>query len=233
MVNLSILGSLALLASSVACHFVVPNDDQDMSGLVVNSIPYSDRVKYMRLANEALFEQSGPCPFAAYGTIIVNHTSDEVVCRGANFRTGDPTIHGEISAINACTAIFQARNMTATQIYAAWGQLSIYTNAESCPMCASAIRWSGFKEYIYGTTIQHNYNVGWGVMTLSSYDVFQQSRQLPGWQTSMLGQILTNETDPLFSWQYNESAPCPNDCVRKYSKTRGYTTCFAPNATVT
>jgi len=41
-------------------------------------------------------------------------------------------------------------------------------------------------------------------MTLSSYDVFQQSRQLPGYQTSMLGQILTNETDPLFSWQYNE-----------------------------
>lgn len=94
--------------------------------------------------------------------------------------------------------------MTPTEIYAAWGELSIYTNAESCPMCASAIRWSGFKEYIYGTTIQHNYNVGWGVITLPSYDVFQQSRQLPGYQTIMLGQILTNETDPLFSWQYNE-----------------------------
>ena len=99
--------------------------------------------------------------------------------------------------------------MTATEIFAAWGELSIYTNAESCPMCASAIRWSGFKEYIYGTTIQHNYNVGWGVMTLSSYDVFQQSRQLPGFQTSMLGQILTNETDPLFSWQYNEVSAHP------------------------
>lgn len=111
--------------------------------------------------------------------------------------------------------------MTPSQIYAAWGELSLYTNAESCPMCASAIRWSGFKgipisellltkqlltstEYVYGTTIQHNYNVGWGVMTLSSYDVFQQSRQLPGFQTVMLGQILVNETDPLFSWQYNE-----------------------------
>jgi tRNA(Arg) A34 adenosine deaminase TadA len=111
-------------------------------------------------------------------------------------------IHGEISAINACTAVFQARNMTATQIFAAWAGLSICkifnplasiplthrpdTNAESCPMCASAIRWSGFKEYIYGTTIQHNYNVGWGVITMSSYDVFQQTRQLPGYQTVML-----------------------------------------------
>jgi tRNA(Arg) A34 adenosine deaminase TadA len=35
--------------------------------------------------------------------------------------------------------------MTATEIYAGWGELSLYTNAESCPMFASAIRWSGFK----------------------------------------------------------------------------------------
>jgi hypothetical protein len=87
-------------------------------------------------------------------------------------------------------------------------------------MCASAIGWSGFKEYIYGTIIQHNYNVGWGVITLSSYDVFQQTRQLPGYQTGMLRQILTNETDPLFSWQYNESYPCPSGCVKKMSATR-------------
>jgi tRNA(Arg) A34 adenosine deaminase TadA len=153
-------------------------------------------------------------------------------------------IHGEISAINACTAVFAARNMTATQIFAAWAELSICTlptqffqipltsnidtNAESCPMCASAIRWSGFKEYIYGTTIQHNYNAGWGVITLSSYDVFQQTRQLPGYQTVMLGKILTNETDPLFSWQYNESYPCPNGCVKRMSKTRGYLSCVDP-----
>jgi tRNA(Arg) A34 adenosine deaminase TadA len=155
------------------------------------------------------------------------------------------SIHGEISAINACTAVFAARNMTATQIFAAWADLSICTvflsiprilltlavdtNAESCPMCASAIRWSGFKEYIYGTTIQHNYNAGWGVITMSSYDVFQQTRQLPGYQTVMLGQILTNETDPLFSWQYNESYPCPNGCQKQMSKTRGYLGCVAPD----
>ncbi|TQN68574.1 Guanosine deaminase [Colletotrichum shisoi] len=208
------LRSIVLLVlgtvTASSAHFVIPNDDQDMSGLTVNSIPASKRVD---------------CPFAAFGTIIVNHTSDEIVCEGANFRTGDPTIHGEISAINACTARFAEQGMTPSEIYAAWGDLSIYTNAESCPMCASAIRWAGFKEYVYGTTIQHNYNVGWGVMTLSSYDVFQQSRQLPGYQTVMVGQILTNETDPLFSWQYNASAPCPNECFRVPSATRGETTC--------
>ncbi|KAJ6620282.1 cytidine deaminase-like protein [Mycena sp. CBHHK59/15] len=219
------LASCVVLASG---GLTIPNDDQNMSGLTVGGITYSKRVEYMRKTNAALFAQSGVCPFAAFGAIIVNHTSDEVVCEGANFRTGDPTIHGEISAINACTAVFAARNMTATEIYAAWADLSIYTNAESCPMCASAIRWAGFKEYIYGTTIQHNYNVGWGVMTLSSYDIFQQSRQLPGVQTLMLGQILTNETDPLFSWQYNETYPCPGNCTREYSAARGATTCVEP-----
>ncbi|KAK1585605.1 cytidine deaminase-like protein [Colletotrichum navitas] len=243
MLRSTVFLTLGLLGLSRA-HFVIHNDDQDMSGLTVNSIPAEKRVEYMRKTNEALFRQSGPCPFAAFGAIIVNHTSDEVVCEGANFRTGDPTIHGEISAINACTARFAEQGMTPTDIFAAWGDLSIYTNAESCPMvllspanstwdltadispqCASAIRWAGFKEYVYGTTIQHNYNVGWGVMTLSSYDVFQQSRQLPGHQTVMIGQILANETDPLFSWQYNASAPCPNECFRVPSAARGGSTC--------
>ncbi|KAF2034560.1 hypothetical protein EK21DRAFT_56128 [Setomelanomma holmii] len=215
-------------------HLVVPNDDQNMTGVVVNGISPHILADHNQ-ANEALFEQSGPCPFVAYGTIIVSHTTDEVVCRGANFRTGDPTqtdrltsIHGEISAINVCTAVFAARDMTATQIFAAWGELSIYKNAKSCPMCASAIRWAGFKEYIYGTTIQHNYNVSWGVITISSYDVFQQTRQLPGYQTVMLRQILTNETDPLFSWQYDDSYPYPNECVKRISATRGYLSCVDP-----
>jgi hypothetical protein len=38
-----------ILAATATAHFVVPNDDQDMSGVVVNGIPYSSRVKYMRL----------------------------------------------------------------------------------------------------------------------------------------------------------------------------------------
>lgn len=43
------LSFLSFYASVALAHFIVPNDDQDMSGLVVNSIPYSTRVKYMRL----------------------------------------------------------------------------------------------------------------------------------------------------------------------------------------
>jgi hypothetical protein len=41
--------SIALLAATVAAHFVVPNDDQNMSGIVVNGISARVREKYMRL----------------------------------------------------------------------------------------------------------------------------------------------------------------------------------------
>lgn len=56
----------------------------------------------MRQTNAALEVVTGsPCPFAAFGTVIVNHTNTDglgdLLCIGANenSRTGNPTLHGE------------------------------------------------------------------------------------------------------------------------------------------
>lgn len=76
----------------------------DATGLTVNSIPYSTRVHWMRKANEALSLLSSPCPFAAFGTVIVNHTAvtpdglGKLVCIGINenSKTGNPTLHGKL-----------------------------------------------------------------------------------------------------------------------------------------
>jgi hypothetical protein len=35
-----------------------------------------------------------------------------------------------------------------------------------------------------------------------------------GHQTLWLGSVLSNETDPTFAHQFNETAPCPADCQR-------------------
>lgn len=62
-----------------------------------------------------------------------------------------------MAAIANCTAILTdpagTYRFNTSQALAAFEDLSLYTNAESCPMCASAIRWAGFREYIYGTSI--------------------------------------------------------------------------------
>jgi hypothetical protein len=69
--------------------------------LSINSIPYSTRVHWMREANAALLALSGPCPFAAFGSVIVNHSDatslGELVCIGANANreTGNPVMHGQ------------------------------------------------------------------------------------------------------------------------------------------
>ena len=80
-------------------------------------------------------------------------------------------------------------------------------------MCASAIRWAGFKEYIYGTSIATLTAEGWSQIQVTSAYIFQHATALAG-QATLIGNVLTNETDPYFAWQYNASSPCPGGCER-------------------
>lgn len=70
------------------------------SRLTLNGIPYSTRAYWMRKANQALSDLVSPCPFGAFGTVIVNHTANtglgELVCIGVNSiaSTGNPIMHG-------------------------------------------------------------------------------------------------------------------------------------------
>ncbi|KAJ6099463.1 guanine deaminase [Penicillium canescens] len=191
--------------------------------LMINGITFQTRAHWMRQANEALSQVGGsPCPFAAFGTAIVNHTASdigELICLGINEngKTGNPSLHGEIAAIKNCTAVLTDPHgkfrMTASEAQAAFVDLTLYTNAESCPMCASAIRWAGFREYVYGTSIETLIQKGWGQIRISSVDVFEASYDLPS-QSRLMGGILANETDPYFLWQYDPSYPCPHGCSR-------------------
>ncbi|KAL2214998.1 guanine deaminase [Thermoascus aurantiacus ATCC 26904] len=220
--------ALALLASIISAH----EHDLHSSSLQhpiaephlrINGVPFSTRAYWIRRANQVLAELSSPCPFAAFATVIVNHTNTdglgELVCLGINSsgETGNPTMHGEMAAINNCTSILTDPSgkyrMTPSEALNAFSSLSLYTNAESCPMCAAAIRWAGFREYIYGTRIHTLINKGWVQIRLSSRHIFRHTWELPH-RVRMIGEILTNETDPYFSWQYDDSHPCPPGCAR-------------------
>ncbi|KAL9527641.1 hypothetical protein SMMN14_08979, partial [Sphaerulina musiva] len=194
------------------------------SRLTLNGIPYSTRAYWMRKANQALSDLVSPCPFGAFGTVIVNHTANtglgDLVCIGVNSiaSTGNPIMHGEISAISNCTTLLSSPlgpyNLSLTQTSTAFSQLSLYTNAESCPMCASAIRWAGFKEYIYGTSIDTLIEKGWRQIRISSKEVFEQAWEVQGAGTRFIGGVLGNETDGFFGWQFDPEARCPEGCRR-------------------
>lgn len=80
-------------------------------------------------------------------------------------------------------------------------------------MCASAIRWAGFKEYIYGTTIDYLIEKGWGQIRVASFEIFEKSMDLPN-PSRLIAAVLTNETDPYFSWQFDPTQSCPTGCAR-------------------
>jgi tRNA(Arg) A34 adenosine deaminase TadA len=225
-----LLASLLTLNTFTAAHhssspLKTPQQPVSSPELTVNGIPPSTRAHWMRAANNALAASGSFCPFAAFGTAIVNHTSSDtaslgdLICTGVNQNsaTGNPTLHGEMVAITNCTAILTdpagPYKLSAAEALAAWGDLTLYTNAESCPMCASAIRWAGFKEYVYGTSIGRLIETGWGQIDIASSEVFRQSWNL-GTSTRFVKEVLTNETDPYFLWQFQEDYPCPGHCGR-------------------
>ncbi|CDO74135.1 hypothetical protein BN946_scf185043.g185 [Trametes cinnabarina] len=180
-----------------------------LPNLAINSVPVAVQEHWIRRAKAALTELVSPCSFSAFATVIVNHTSSTA---------------GEIAAIQNCTAVLTdphgPHKLTPSQAQAAFADLSLYTNAESCPMCASAIRWAGFREYVYGTSIETLILLGWAQIRIPSIEVFRQSFDLPH-SARLMGGVLANETDPLFSWQFNPEFPCPAGCARQ----NGSTTC--------
>ncbi|CAK5263307.1 unnamed protein product [Mycena citricolor] len=68
------------------------------------------------------------------------------------------------------------------------GELSHGAQSSSCQracrkteifQCAAAIRWSGFREYIYGTSIETLIRQGWGQIRISSAEIFRICPQRP------------------------------------------------------
>lgn len=108
-----------------------------------------------------------------------------------------------MAAINNCSSVLTNPSgpyrLSGKEALGAYRHLSLYTNGEPCPMCASAIRWAGFKECIYGTTIDTLISTCWPQIPVYAQEIFERSSRLPS-TARLIKAVLTNETDPYFSW---------------------------------
>lgn len=218
----------ALLTSTIHAHIAAQQELLSQKEHALQSgqswTPPSSSVRqfWMKEALSALTTlASSPCPHEPFGTVIVNHTSSnpsdigDVICIGANaiVETGNPTLHGEIAGINNCTAVLTDPHghwkLTPSELSQAWSQFTLYTTAEPCPMCASAIRWAGFRECVYGTSAAMMRKLNWPVIEIPSKEVFERTRLL-GKKTALLT-AGANFTDPYLSWQYR-NGECPAGC---------------------
>lgn len=137
---------------------------------------------YMRRALE-LALQAPDFPFAA---VIVNRESKAIVAEGYNQSRINPTFHGEIVAINHCAEIHRPQD---------WSQFDLYTTAEPCPMCQSAIEWAGIGAVYYGASIPYLQHQGWWQINIRASEIIEKTAFRT---TRLVGGILEAECNALF-----------------------------------
>ena len=142
---------------------------------------------YMRAAIE-MGKQSGLNPF---GAVIVDRRSGDIIARGVNGWDDNPILHGEIAAINRCAETHRNED---------WGQFSLYTTAEPCPMCQSAVAWAGISKVYYGTSVPMLTELGWDQIQIRAEEVADRSF----FRSKIVGGVLETECDALFRTAMDE-----------------------------
>jgi tRNA(Arg) A34 adenosine deaminase TadA len=148
----------------------------------LSSIPMKQHEIAMRAAI-AMAAQNQSYPF---GAVITNANSGVIVARGVNKTFENPLLHGEISTINNYVAQYGNKN---------WADLILYTTGEPCPMCMSALVWTGIGGVVYGSSIEAIKKSGIDAFIFTAKQINQGSNFS---QTQLLGGVLEPECDSLF-----------------------------------
>ena len=146
----------------------------------VPAISQADHEKYMRLAI-AESAHTRNIPAAA---VIVKPATGEAMARGINNSDYDPTKHSEL----ACIANYIERNGNRE-----WDECVIYTIAEPCTMCQSALIFCGIAGTVFGSSLE-----GVGKIDnpkIRAKDIVAAS---PFYDGFLMGGILSSETDKIF-----------------------------------
>ena len=147
-------------------------------------IPASFHERAMRAAIEIGWSASYP-----FGAVIVRPPSEELLARGVNNSTANPTHHGEIVCMNDYVALHGNQD---------WEGCVLYTTGEPCPMCMAALIWAGIGGVVYGTSIATiSQKLGWRQIGISASEVIDAASTFRN--VALLGGILASETDAIFA----------------------------------
>ena len=121
----------------------LPLQDSETLNTSSDALPLSTRAHWMQVASSANLAVSA-CPFAPYGTAVVNHTLSssnssepgDLICTGVNDNhlSGNPTLHGEMAAFANCSSTLTdpkgKYKFSVQEAREAWKSFSLYTTAE-------------------------------------------------------------------------------------------------------
>ncbi|MBO6585615.1 MAG: nucleoside deaminase [Gracilimonas sp.] len=135
----------------------------------------------LRLAQEAKDLGDG-----AYGALITDETGN-IIARAGNTTNSENSVtyHAEINAIQQA------------EYNRGKGKLkgcTLYSSAEPCPMCASAIVWSGIEKVVFGASISALKNFGVQQIDIESRDILTKADH----KIEVKGPVLEQEALQLF-----------------------------------
>lgn len=106
------------------------------------------------------------CAANPFGSVIVDSVNQKLLAQGWNRSAENAIWHGEIDAINQLAKQTDQPDRTA---------LTLYSTAEPCPMCQSAILWTGIETVVFGTSIATLTRLGWNQIAISAAEVCQRT----------------------------------------------------------
>ena len=97
-----------------------------------------------------------------FGAVIVRMKDSRILAKAHNMvlKNTDPSSHAEITAIRAACKKLKRFRLDGC---------AIYSSSEPCPMCLSAIMWSGMKKVYYGASARDVASIGFQDMYQDSF----------------------------------------------------------------
>jgi len=142
----------------------------------VPAISMARHEQFMRLA----IDEARKNPVYPFGAVMVRPETGEVMARGVNRSSDNPTFHGEIDCMD--DYVRQSGNQ-------GWSPLVLYT------MCMSALVWAGIGGVVFGSSIDGIRRAGIDQINITAKTVIDAS---PFYKGTLLGGVLQSETDRLF-----------------------------------
>ena len=97
---------------------------------------------------------------APFGACIVSSHGDVIACdHNGVWATTDITAHGEMNAIRAACKALGSVDLSGS---------IIYSTAEPCPMCFSAIHWARISRIVFGASIADARAAGFNELMVSN-----------------------------------------------------------------
>ena len=140
----------------------------------------ADDERFMRMALDEARQADFP-----FGAVIVR--DGQVLARGRNLgRTnGDPTAHGEMTAIRRCLVDHGSAALRGS---------TLYTSGEPCAMCMGAILWCRIGRLVFAASVEQLATTRDQIM-ISSADIAAKAPFAP---IAIAGGVLVDEARQLF-----------------------------------